>query len=52
MYYYKTRYTDGTWAYIKNKKPIEPEDVCNTCIELERKSAFWYWRNRLLYGKP
>ena len=52
MFYYKSFYTDGTWAYIKSKKPIAPEDVCKTCIRLERKSALWYWRLRLVYGRP
>ena len=50
MNYYKTYYTDGTWAYIKSKKPLAVNEVCATCLAIERKSALWYWRNRILYG--
>ena len=51
MFYYKTYYLDGTWAYVKSKKPLMPKAVCNTCVWLEKKSAWWYWRNRIIYGK-
>ena len=51
MYYYKTSYTDGTWAYVKSRTPLSPSDVCGTCIAIQRRSALWYWGLRLRYGK-
>lgn len=51
MYYYKTFYIDGTWAYVKSKKSLTPKDVCKTCYALKRKSAIWYWLNRILHGE-
>lgn len=50
MFYYKTYYLDGTWAYIKSHKLLLPKDVCKTCVKVERKSFWWYWRLRILYG--
>lgn len=50
MYYYKTRYTDNTWAQVATKVPItDPQkEVCSTCYSVERKSWFWYWKYALL----
>ena len=39
MYYYKTFYTDGTWAYVKSRTPLSPSDICRTCFAVQRRSG-------------
>lgn len=48
MYFYKLYYSDGSYSSLASKKPIcNPKWISETCIKVEIKSTFWYFKEWL-----
>lgn len=49
MYYYKLCYSDNTYCAMASKQPIRnPKHICDTCIQVQIKSIFWYFKEWLI----